>query len=79
MRKSAFFIAGIALGVFLAKQVESNPDAKKAFDSATAKVKEFSNAVATGFKEQEAKVSNASRKASTSSTKRSPSTANRAR
>lgn len=79
MRKSAFLIAGIALGVFLAKQIESNPETKKVFDNATDKVKEFASAVATGYKEQEAKAATPVKKAATVSAKRSSSTTKRAR
>ena len=55
MKRAAFFIAGVALGVYLAKQIESNPEAKKAIDQAGEKVKIFASAVATGYREQEIK------------------------
>lgn len=58
MRRAAFFIAGVALGVYLAKQIESNPEAKKAFEQAGDKVKAFANAVASGYREQEVKNQN---------------------
>ncbi len=79
MRKSAFLIAGIAIGVFLSKQIESNPETKKALDNATSKVKEFANAVSVGYRDQEAKAANASKKTKTSTSKSSPSTAKSAR
>lgn len=55
MRRSALFIAGIAVGVFLAKQIEANPEAKKAIEQAGEKVKVFANAVQSGYREQEVK------------------------
>jgi len=53
MRKTLLFVAGIAVGVYLVKQIESNPEAKKAVQEAGKKVKTFANAVAAGYKEQE--------------------------
>lgn len=55
MRKAALFIAGIAVGVYLSKQIENNPQAKQAIDDAGSKIKTFTNAVATGYREQEIK------------------------
>lgn len=55
MKRAAFFIAGIALGVYLAKQIEANPQTKQAVNEAGQKVKTFANAVVVGYKEQEAK------------------------
>ena len=39
--------------MFLAKQIESNPETKKTLDNAAARVKHFANAVAEGYREQE--------------------------
>ncbi|NBQ93206.1 MAG: hypothetical protein EBT82_04645 [Micrococcales bacterium] len=55
MRKAALFIAGIAVGVYLARQIESNPEAKKAIEDAGAKAKTFATAFSAGFREQELK------------------------
>jgi hypothetical protein len=55
MKKAALFFAGIAVGVYLVKQVESNPEAKKVIDQAGEKVKGFANAFAEGYREQDAK------------------------
>jgi len=55
VRKTTLLIAGIAIGMFLAKQIESNPGTKKTLDNAAAKVKDFANAVAAGYREQETK------------------------
>ncbi len=61
MRKTALFIAGIAVGVYLAKQIETNPAAKDALDNAGTKVKSFANAVTEGYRQQEAKHAKPSR------------------
>ena len=57
MRKSTVLIAGIALGVFISKQIESNPETKKSLKEAASKVKSFANAVGAGYREQEAQTS----------------------
>lgn len=55
MRKAALFIAGIAVGVYLSKQIESNPQAKQAIEDTGNKIKTFTNAVSAGYREQEIK------------------------
>jgi len=55
MRKTAVFIAGIAIGVYLARQIEANPQAKKTIDETGDKIRVFATAVADGYREQEAK------------------------
>ena len=55
MKRAALFIAGIAVGVYLARQIEANPEAKKAVDQAGEKIKTFASAVAIGYREQELK------------------------
>jgi outer membrane lipoprotein-sorting protein len=61
MRKTVVFIAGIAAGVFLARQIETNPEAKKTLDEIGAKIKTFATAVSEGYREQEAKASRAAK------------------
>ena len=61
MRKTAVLIAGIAIGVYLAKQLEANPEAKKTLDEAGEKIRTFATAVAEGYREQEAKASKSSK------------------
>jgi hypothetical protein len=39
VRKSTYLIAGIALGVFISKQIDSNPETKKTLQDAAGKVK----------------------------------------
>jgi hypothetical protein len=79
MRKSTFLLAGIAIGVLVAKQIDSNPEAKKAFESATAKAKDFANAVAVGYQEQESRASAPDKKTRSATVKKVPPTTKRAR
>ena len=79
MRKSAFLLAGIAIGIFLAKQIEANPEVKKSLDSATSKIKHFSTAVAKGYKEQENRASAAQKPVLKRASKSSSTTAKRVR
>ena len=78
MRKSTFLIAGIALGVFISKQIESNPETKKTLRDAASKVKSFANAVSTGYREQEAKATTTKKPASRT-TKKPTTTTKRTR
>jgi hypothetical protein len=73
MSKATFLLAGIAIGVVLAKQIENNPEAKKTLGNAATKVKDFANAVSAGYKENEAKSSAPIKSAAkrTTTTKRS--------
>ncbi len=61
MRKTAVLIAGIAIGVYLARQIEANPEAKKTLDNTGEKIRSFASAVSEGFREQEAKNNKASK------------------
>ena len=79
MRKSAFLFAGIAIGIFLAKQIEANPEVKKSLDSATSKIKDFSTAVAKGYKEQENRTSGEQKPDLKRATKSTSTTAKRVR
>ena len=54
MRKSAILIAGVAIGVFLGRHIESNPETKKSLNEAGDKIKLFAAAVLEGYREQEA-------------------------
>jgi len=78
MRKSTFLIAGIALGVFISKQIESNPETKKTLQDAAGKVKTFANAVSTGYREQEAKAA-PTKKPAARTTKKPTTTTKRTR
>ena len=61
MRKTVAFIAGMAVGVYIARQVEANPEARRTLDQAGEKIKSFANAVSEGYREQEAKASKTSK------------------
>ncbi|MEY2815624.1 MAG: hypothetical protein RJA78_200 [Actinomycetota bacterium] len=78
MRKSTVLIAGIALGVFISKQIESNPETKKTLQDAADKIKNFANAVGAGYREQEAKATTA-KKPSARTTKKPATTTKRTR
>lgn len=78
MRKSTFLIAGIALGVFISKQIESNPETKKTLQDAASKVKNFANAVSAGYREQEAKATT-TKKPAARTTKKPTTTTKRTR
>ena len=78
MRKSTYLIAGIALGVFISKQIESNPETKKTLQEAAGKVKNFANAISTGYREQEAKTATANKPAART-TKKPATTTKRTR
>jgi uncharacterized membrane-anchored protein YhcB (DUF1043 family) len=56
MKKLLWFIAGIAIGAVAAKQVEQNPQAKKAYDEAKLSMQEFRDAVLDGFQERESEL-----------------------
>jgi hypothetical protein len=55
MRKTAVFIAGLAVGVYLARQIEANPEAKRTLDETGEKIRVFASAVTDGYREQEIK------------------------
>lgn len=61
MRKTAVLIAGIAIGVYVARQIEANPEAKKTIDSTGEKIRIFAAAVSEGYREQEAKSNKATK------------------
>lgn len=61
MKRAAFFVAGVAFGVYLARQIDANPEARKAVNQAGVKVKTFANAVVEGYREQEAKTASKSK------------------
>ena len=56
MKKFFWLMTGVAAGLVIARQIESNPRAQAVVDDATAKAKEFGAAIAEGFKEREAEL-----------------------
>jgi hypothetical protein len=71
MNKLFWLIAGVAIGAVVAKQIEENPQARKAYEEAKASFQEFADAVADGYKERESELSKPARK----STAKAPSKA----
>jgi hypothetical protein len=62
MNKLFWLIAGVAIGAVVAKQIEENPQARKAFEEAKASLQEFADAVSEGYKERESELSKPARK-----------------
>ena len=56
MNKLFWLIAGVAIGAVVAKQIEENPQARKAYEEAKASLQEFADAVAEGYKERESEL-----------------------
>lgn len=63
MKKLGWFIAGLALGVIAARQVEENPAARKAYDEAKLSLQEFRDAVMDGYRERDAELKKPKRSA----------------
>jgi hypothetical protein len=64
MNKLFWLIAGVAIGAVVAKQIEENPQARKAYEEAKASLQEFADAVAEGYKERESELAKPRRKPS---------------
>jgi hypothetical protein len=73
MNKFFWLIAGVAIGAVVAKQIEENPQARKAYEEAKASLQEFADAVAEGYKERETELAKPARKPATK-TSRKPAT-----
>jgi flagellar capping protein FliD len=71
MNKLFWLIAGVAIGAVVAKQIEENPQARKAYEEAKASLQEFADAVAEGYKERETELAKPARKSSSKSSTRS--------
>lgn len=56
MKKLTWFIAGIALGMVAARQVEENPAARQALEDAKRSALNLKDAVVEGYKEREAEL-----------------------
>jgi hypothetical protein len=72
MNKLFWLIAGVAIGAVAAKQIENNPQAKKAYEEAKASLQEFADAVSEGYKERESELSKPARNKPASKTARKP-------
>ena len=75
MNKLFWLIAGIAVGVTVAKQIQDNPQAKKAYEDAKASLQEFGDAVAEGYREREAELVAPSRKTGSKTARKSSANA----
>lgn len=73
MNKLFWLIAGVAIGVVAAKQIEENPQAKKAYEEAKASLQEFADAVSEGYKERDSELSKPARKPSSGTSGKSAS------
>ena len=62
MNKLFWLIAGVAIGAFVAKQIDENPQARKAYEEAKTSLQEFADAVAEGYKERETELAKPARK-----------------
>ena len=72
MNKLFWLIAGVAIGAVAARQINENPQARKAYEEAKASLQEFADAVAEGYKERETELAKPRRKpAATASAKSS--------
>lgn len=78
MNKLFWLIAGVAIGAVAARQIDENPQARKAYEEAKASLQEFADAVADGYKERETELAKPARKPA-SKTSRKSSTKSSAR
>ena len=62
MNKLFWLIAGVAIGAVAARQINENPQARKAYEEAKASLQEFADAVAEGYKERETELAKPRRK-----------------
>lgn len=75
MNKLFWLVAGVAIGAVVAKQIDENPQARKAYEEAKASLQEFADAVADGYKERETELSKPARKPSATKARKSTSKA----
>jgi hypothetical protein len=72
MKKLTWFIAGIALGMVAARQVEENPAARQALEDAKRSALNLKDAVVEGYKEREAELAKPKPKRTTTSSSTRP-------
>ncbi len=75
MNKLFWLVAGVAIGVVVAKQIEENPQARKAYEEAKASLQEFADAVAEGYKDRELELAKTATRSSSKATVKSRSKA----
>ena len=71
MNKLFWLIAGVAIGAVAARQINENPQARKAYEEAKASLQEFADAVAEGYKERETELAKPRRKPAASTSRNS--------
>jgi len=71
MNKLFWLIAGVAIGAVVARQIEENPQARKAYDEAKASLQDFADAVAEGYKERETELVKPARKPAAKTSRKS--------
>ena len=75
MNKLFWLVAGVAIGAVVAKQIDENPQARKAYEEAKASLQEFADAVSEGYKERETELSKPARKPAATKARKSTSKA----
>jgi cell division septation protein DedD len=75
MSKFLWLVAGVAIGVVVAKQIEENPQARRAYEEAKASLQEFADAVAEGYKDRELELAKTATRSSSKATVKSRSKA----
>lgn len=78
MNKLFWLVAGVVIGAAVSKQIQENPQARKAYEEAKASLQEFGDAVADGYKERESELTKPARKPATK-TSRKPASKTSAR
>jgi uncharacterized membrane-anchored protein YhcB (DUF1043 family) len=71
MNKFFWLIAGVAIGAVAARQINENPQARKAYEEAKASLQEFADAVAEGYKERETELAKPRRKPAANASRKS--------
>jgi uncharacterized membrane-anchored protein YhcB (DUF1043 family) len=71
MNKLFWLLAGVAIGAVAARQINENPQARKAYEEAKASLQEFADAVAEGYKERETELAKPRRKPAASTSRKS--------
>jgi Tfp pilus assembly protein PilE len=71
MNKLFWLVAGVAIGAVAARQIDENPQARKAYEEAKAALQEFADAVADGYKERETELAKPARKPAAKTSRKS--------
>lgn len=71
--KILWLVAGIAIGAAVAKQVQENPQARKAYEEVKSSLQEFGDAVTEGYRERESELSKSAKKSPSKTSSKSGS------